>query len=544
MKNILAGLKKAITDPKGFFNEKLHKDYFSRIIVKAFSDLEVVTIIKPNELGPLEIDGKKYKRNIHECLNQNKKLQNGDVESAGLFYCPFTVSEYKDDIHILFNIKKRGIIGKNNIPKIFEPDINDNCYFIFDIKPNNNDQRKIIFLSDNREYADSSLGNLFNEISKRAVAFTVMPEAQLILKITMMAAVNYYINNLSETCFEDEEGKIRAENIFPELLERKLSSSTEIIEINTSKDKYSKSNLYEEEDRLTDKTKTQNEKVNKNDDSYPGDISENEIIDQSFENLGTEYVLYNFKDIIKINGIPNQRIDGKDAIEDLASINKDGQGAFDIICTQACHPQRLFYFSVTDSYILDEDTIFYYLSYQPTEIKEIHNKFALEVNARDNKKREIYIFEKLPKINSNDYSHINLDDMFGNMRFSFLFFEKANSKNELKVFLKKCAQKTLGVYKEKKMAIQMGSYSNIDDENSDSKNINKNNQKKVEVRDSESKNSKNLKCTNCKNQVDMDDKFCSSCGEKIKLKKNCNHCNKSLRLSDKYCRNCGTKVNN
>jgi len=165
------------------------QDYFIKITQNAFSDLEVVKVIKPKKLEPLNKKDKQSRRTLQDCLSYNQ-LNTGDIESGGLFYCSFTTSEYIDDIHLVFNIKKKDNPDKTKA-NLFEPDINDICYFILDIKPNDEDLRTIVFLSDKREFAESTQGELFTEISKRAFGYTMDPGTQLLLKVSMIFAANY-----------------------------------------------------------------------------------------------------------------------------------------------------------------------------------------------------------------------------------------------------------------------------------------------------------------------------------------------------------------
>ena len=513
-------------------------DYFIKITQKAFSDLEVVKVIKPKKLKSFNKKIKQSRRSLQDFLSNNQ-LNTGDIESGGLFYCSFTTSEYIDDIHLVFNIKKKNNPDKTKI-NIFGPDINDISYFILDIKPNDDDLRTIVFLSDKREFAESSQGDLFTEISKRAFGFTMDPATQLLLKVTMIRAANYYVKNLSETCYEDENGKLKAENIYPEIIEKEFSKNTQIIDVSSlEKETINTFDSIEEEINkdINESSIEQEEEKNTGKDHKASDDhidyeSEEEIIEKSFEHLGAEYVLYNFK-TITMNGIPNSRLDGKFAIEDLQSGNrKDGNNLFDIIVTQKCSPQRLFNFYVTANYEIDENTIFYYLTYQPSELKEIHSKFAIEVNANNDKKRKIYIFEKLPKINSEEYTHLNLDDMLIGMRFSLLFYDKSNSEKEFDSFLKTCANKTLELYHKSKIVIKMDNYTDEEDD-SNSEDNNQNFKDKVS-----NQSASVYKQKSEYDQNDIDIKYSSN----IISKKECPECNSDIDSKDKFCRNCGLKL--
>jgi hypothetical protein len=514
------------------------QDYFIQITQNAFSDLEVVKVIKPKKLEPSNKKDKQSRRSLHDCLSYNQ-LNTGDIESGGLFFCSFTTKEYKDDIHLFFNIKKKDNPGKSK-NNIFGPDINDISYFILDIKPNDEDLRTIVFLSDKREFAESTQADLFTEVSKRAFGFTLDPGTQLLLKVTMIFASDYYVKNLSERCYEDDKGKLKAENVFPEIIEKDFSKNTQIIDVSSlEKETINTFDSIEEEINkdINESSDEQEEEKNtgkdhKASDDHIDEESEEQIIEKSFEHLGTEYVLYNFK-TITMNGIPNSRLDGKFAIEDLQSGNREeGNNLFDIIVTQKCSPQRLFNFHVTANYEIDENTIFYYLTYQPSELKEIHSKFAIEVNANNDKKRKIYIFEKLPKINSEDYTHLNLDDMLIGIRFSLLFYDKSKSEKEFDSFLKTCANKTLELYQKSKIVIKMDNYT--DEENdSNSEDNNQNFKDKVSKQSASAYKQKSEY-----DQNDIDIKYSSN----IIFKKECPECNSDIDSKDKFCRNCGLKL--
>jgi len=68
------------------------QDYFIKITQNAFSDLEVVKVIKPKKLEPLNKKDKQSRRTLQDCLSYNQ-LNTGDIESGGLFYCSLTTSE-------------------------------------------------------------------------------------------------------------------------------------------------------------------------------------------------------------------------------------------------------------------------------------------------------------------------------------------------------------------------------------------------------------------------------------------------------------------
>lgn len=58
-----------------------------------------------------------------------------------------------------------------------------------------------------------------------------------------------------------------------------------------------------------------------------------------------------------------------------------------------------------------------------------------------------------------------------------------------------------------------------------------------------------LKCPDCQNDIDREDKFCNSCGFNIldyvsKYDLQCENCKSFILLTNKYCSFCGFKINN
>jgi len=52
-----------------------------------------------------------------------------------------------------------------------------------------------------------------------------------------------------------------------------------------------------------------------------------------------------------------------------------------------------------------------------------------------------------------------------------------------------------------------------------------------------------IKCTNCGNAVEADEKFCSKCGKSLSKTKKCPKCEKEVDVNSEVCSNCGEKLN-
>ena len=181
---------------------------------------------------------------------------------------------------------------------------------------------------------------------------------------------------------------------------------------------------------------------------------DNQTFENCFSTLGTEYVCHNIKKI-NLNGYPNSYNKGEWILENLAS--EQGE-LFDLLCTQVCSPQRVYHFHVLQKFeSKEDDSFFYILDFQPSDLEVLNVKFAFEEFSHDDKKRRIYIYEDLRTINDPSYSLIpDIEIVMSKMQLC-IAINKAkltNDERNLQQLLKRCYLRIKSVYESKKIIIR------------------------------------------------------------------------------------------
>ncbi len=181
---------------------------------------------------------------------------------------------------------------------------------------------------------------------------------------------------------------------------------------------------------------------------------DNQTFENCFVNLGTEYVCLNIKKI-ELNGYPNSYNKGEWILENLAS---DQGELFDLFCTQVCSPQRVYHFNVMQKFeSKEDDSFFYILNFQPSDLKELRVKFAFEEFSHDDKKRRIYIYEDLRIINDPSYSLIpDVETVMSKMQLCMAInmAKLTNDERNLQQLLKRCYLRIKSVYESNKIIIR------------------------------------------------------------------------------------------
>ena len=181
---------------------------------------------------------------------------------------------------------------------------------------------------------------------------------------------------------------------------------------------------------------------------------DNQTFENCFSTLGTEYVCHNIKKI-NLNGYPNSYNKGEWILENLAS--EQGE-LFDLLCTQVCSPQRVYHFHVLQKFeSKEDDSFFYILDFQPSDLEVLNVKFAFEEFSHDDKKRRIYIYEDLRTINDPSYSLIpDIEIVMSKMQLC-MAINKAkltNDERNLLQLLKRCYLRIKSVYESNKIIIR------------------------------------------------------------------------------------------